>query len=87
MYASGHGIHLAANAIAAVEPSDTAHLWDELVGHLVWYGGLWLVVVALRLSRGGAGVKLSPLGYLLAVWFGMTHATNALEGGVAFRGW
>lgn len=86
VYASGHGIHLAANAIAAVDPSDAAHLWDEFVGHLIWYGGLWLVVTALRLSVGERMLKLTPLGYLVALWFGITHATNALEGGVAVPG-
>lgn len=37
MYASGHGIHLAANSIGNVSPGPTARLWDEVVGHCVWY--------------------------------------------------
>ena len=38
-YASGHGIHLAANSVGNAEPGPTAHLWDEVVGHDLWYPG------------------------------------------------
>ncbi|MEV7428994.1 hypothetical protein AB0N29_05190 [Nocardioides sp. NPDC092400] len=46
-YASGHGIHLAANSVGNTAPGPTAHLWDEAVGHLVWYAGVALVLAAL----------------------------------------
>lgn len=83
LYTEGHGIHLSANSIANVEPSDVAHLWDEVVGHYIWYGGVALVVVALgwaaRTEPPIAG--MTPL--LLALLVGATYATNALEGGTA----
>jgi uncharacterized membrane protein YagU involved in acid resistance len=41
-YASGHGIHLAANSVANASPGPTAHLWDEVVGHYIWYVGVAL---------------------------------------------
>ncbi len=47
LYTQGHGIHLAANSIANVEPSDVAHLWDETVGHWLWYTGLAGLVATL----------------------------------------
>lgn len=47
-YVQGHGIHLAANSIGNVR-GDAApvHLWDEVIGHWLWYAGVALLVVAL----------------------------------------
>src|SRR3954447_25348228 len=36
IYAWGQGMHLAANSVNNASPGRTAHLWDEVVGHLVW---------------------------------------------------
>lgn len=47
MYADGHGIHLAANSIGRTAPGPAVHLWDEVVGHYVWYAGWILVLAAL----------------------------------------
>jgi hypothetical protein len=56
------------------------HLWDEVMGHYLWYGGLYVVVAALALAvpepRGGARWPLAAL-------FGLTMATNGIEGGTA----
>jgi len=66
LYLSGHGIHLAANSVGNAAPSPTAHLWDERVGHLVWYAGVALVLAALtRTMRGRA--RPGPLGHVLAL--------------------
>ncbi len=96
-YTQGHGIHLAANSVSnlAVDEQltnrpllDVVHLWDELMGHYLWYGGVTLVFVALvaalrrhrlRASRSrvvGAGI--------VAAAIGSTYATNALEGHFAW---
>ncbi|MFC7728190.1 hypothetical protein [Actinomadura keratinilytica] len=37
-YVEGHGIHLAANSVGNHTPNAAAHLWDEVVGHYIWYG-------------------------------------------------
>lgn len=37
-YASGHGIHLAANSVGNASPGPTTHLWDEVVGHYLARG-------------------------------------------------
>lgn len=77
LYASGHGIHLAANSVGNVEPGPTAHLWDEVVGHYVWYAGVALVVLALTMTMRGRA-RPHPAAYLLALAVGLTWATNAL---------
>ena len=79
-YTSGHGIHLAANSIGNTDPGPTAHLWDEGVGHVVWYAGVALVVAALALTMRGKP-RPQPFGYGLAVGAGLTWASNAVGGG------
>jgi hypothetical protein len=79
-YATGHGVHLAANSIGNAHPSTTAHLWDEQVGHVVWYAGVALLVVALATTmtdRPPPGL----LGLALASLVGLTWASNAIGGG------
>jgi hypothetical protein len=79
-YASGHGIHLAANSVGNAHLSDTAHLWDEVVGHTIWYAGVALVLLALARTMVGRP-RAGWVGYLLAVAVGLTWASNALGGG------
>ena len=85
-YTQGHGIHLAANSIANVDSSSTAHLWDEVVGHYVWYGGLAVLVAALVLAAGDRSFASSPVGISLALLFGFTVFTNSVEGGTPLLG-
>lgn len=79
-YVSGHGIHLAANSVGNADPGPTAHLWDEVVGHYLWYAGASVVLAALALSMLGRP-RPPALGYLLAPAVGLTWATNAVGGG------
>jgi hypothetical protein len=83
VYTQGHGIHLAANSIGNARGNgQPVHLWDEVVGHYLWYGGLFLLVAAL--VRGLRGVEVAgPWRWPLAVLFGVTGATNGVEGGTA----
>ena len=80
IYTEGHGLHLAANSIYHVAPNDTAKLWDEVVGHLVWYAGFWLIIVVLAIALTKSSIQLSGFGLLLAALVGVTHATNGLGG-------
>jgi hypothetical protein len=77
-YVSGHGVHLAANSIGNVR-GDVAPvaLWDEVVGHWLWYAGVALLVVALARS---VALPARPVGYALALATGLTWTTNALAG-------
>ncbi len=79
-YASGHGIHLAGNSVGNVNPGATAHLWDEQVGHYVWFAGVALVLTALALAMVERP-RSNPFGHALAIAAGLTWATNAIGGG------
>lgn len=79
-YTSGHGIHLAANSIGNENPGRTAHLWDEVVGHYVWFVGVAFVLAALALTMVGRP-RPHPVGYVLAAGAGLTWASNAVGGG------
>ena len=96
LYTQGHGIHLAANSVGNVAPGEPAYLWDEHVGHYLWYTGFALLVATLaatlaeRRPRGGLGA------HLLALLVGFTNFTNSVEGqtpilgivvAVLFLGW
>ncbi len=85
-YVEGHGIHLAGNSINNAAPGDAAHLWDEVVGHYLWFSGAMLVwaALALEVARRDPLRGLFPAG--LAILVGVTAATNALEGGTAVLG-
>ncbi|MDX6234362.1 MAG: hypothetical protein QOH68_3467 [Nocardioidaceae bacterium] len=79
-YASGHGVHLAANSVSnSLAPGEqsTAHLWDEVVGHALWYAGVALVVVALARTMVGRP-QPHPVAHVLAVAAGLTWGSNTL---------
>jgi len=88
LYTQGQGIHLAANSInnAVAGDEEPAYLWDEHVGHYLWYVGFYLVVVALavaladRRPRGGIGA------HVLALLVGFTTFTNSVEGQTPWLG-
>ena len=82
----GHGIHLAANSIANVEPSGIAHLWDETVGHWLWYGGLAGLVATLAYALDAVPSPRNAWGLALALAYGFTVFTNSVEGGTAALG-
>lgn len=84
LYASGHGIHLAANSVGNVAPGETAHLWDEEVGHLLWYAGVAVVGGAVAVTMRGRVLPRGRglvTGLVAAAGVGATWATNALGGG------
>jgi hypothetical protein len=86
LYVSGHGIHLAANSIWNVEPSSTAELWDEYVGHWLWYTGVALVAASLARGMARRPRSTHPLAWPLALATGATWATNAVGGQFTLAG-
>lgn len=79
LYVQGHGVHLAANSISNARGDEApTHLWDETVGHLLWYGGLALLVAVLARAFSPVGLRVGPLSGGLAVLTGATWATNTL---------
>lgn len=83
VYVQGHGVHLSANSIGnARGDARPVHLWDEVVGHYVWYAGLYLLLWALvRVVRP---VPAGRWSWPLAVLLGLTLATNAVEGATPY---
>ena len=67
LYVEGHGIHLAANSVSNVIENETAHWWDEVVGHHLWYAGAFLVAAALVRAVGGSAWPGTLPGRLVAV--------------------
>jgi hypothetical protein len=86
LYTQGHGIHLAANSIGNVAPGEPAHLWDEVIGHYLWYGGLAGLVAALGLALGDLARPSWRIALPLTLLFGFTVFTNSIEGGTALLG-
>ncbi len=99
-YAQGTGLHLSANSIGnAVGDRAPVHLWDEVLGHAVWYAGFALVVLALAEALARTDLPTGPVALVLAALTGATWATNALGAdgllvpmllvalGLAGRGW
>jgi hypothetical protein len=86
LYTQGHGIHLAANSIANVEPSDVVHLWDETVGHWIWYVGLAGIVGTLALAVADVPSPRNAWSVALAGAYGATMFTNSIEGGTVALG-
>jgi len=81
LYTQGHGIHLSANSIANVQPSDAVHLWDETVGHWLWYLGFALLVATLAHALAAVPSPRSAWSLPVALVFGFTVFTNSVEGG------
>lgn len=77
-YVSGHAVHLAANSIGNVRGDEPpVHLWDEVVGHWLWYAGAALLVVAVARA---VPLAATPCACALALATGLTWTTNALAG-------
>jgi hypothetical protein len=83
----GHGIHLAANSIDNVQPEgavgdvhDLTYLWDEHVGHYLWYSGVAVVALALLLALRVRPPFRGPWPYLLGLLVALTHFDNDVEG-------
>ncbi|MCU1692742.1 MAG: hypothetical protein JWM64_1833 [Frankiales bacterium] len=79
LYVEGHGVHLAANSIDnARGDAAPVHLWDEVVGHGLWYSGLALLVVALARAAAPVPLRTTPTACALALLVGATWTTNAV---------
>lgn len=80
LYVQGQGIHLAANSVSNAAPGEPAHLWDEVVGHYLWYSGFTIVMVALAVTLHDRRPRGGLAAYAVAVLVGFTHFTNSVEG-------
>jgi hypothetical protein len=82
LYTQGHGIHLAANSVgnAVSGEQQPAYLWDEHVGHYLWYSGFALLVATLAVTLSERRHRGGLAAHLLALLVGFTNFTNSVEG-------
>lgn len=87
LFVQGHGVHLSANSISYAQ-GDAAptYLWDEVIGHVLWFIGLTVLVVAVAHSVRAAPLNAGGLSCGLAVLVGATWAANVVEAGQAGLG-
>ena len=85
-FTQGHGIHLSANSIRhAVGSAAPVDLWDERIGHWIWFTGLTLLAAAVAHAVAGA-VPAGRAGPPLAALVGLTWAANVVEAGTVALG-
>ncbi len=91
-FASGHGIHLAANSIARLVEDQkgstlyrAVYLFDEVISHYIWDSGLLLIslgliVASLKvLNKHGTQAKWAALAVGAAL-YGFTYTVSGIEG-------
>jgi len=95
-YAEGHGLHLSANSLARllqdVRESDifkATYLYDEVISHIIWISGLFLVSLSLillasKLSLPSLSWKKIVLLSTGAAFYGFTFTVEAIEGQAVF---
>jgi hypothetical protein len=95
LYVDGHGIHLAANAIANEGPigaaERVAHFWDERFGHIEWHLGWIGLLSSFCLAEAAAAAPrtdtvrsrrgLDPAAFVTVALLGFTLFTSTIEGG------
>ncbi len=92
LYVEGHGLHLSANSLArlidkAQNPGlyHAAYLWDEIISHYVWDGGVFLIAIALIVASSRRPYKSLSVPSLVfislgTILYGFTFAVNSIEG-------
>ena len=82
LFVQGHGVHLSANSISyARGDAAPAWLWDEVVGHVLWFIGLTMLTVALASAVRPLPLPSGPAAVALALAVGGTWAANVVEAG------
>jgi len=82
LFVQGHGLHLSSNSISfASGPQAPAYLWDEQVGHHLWFAGLTVLLVAVVQAVRPVPLRAGPVAVGLALLVGITWAANVVEAG------
>jgi hypothetical protein len=89
-YIEGHGIHLPSNSVARLMDPGTviyraAYLYDEVISHYIWDGGVILISAGLIILASKISFpSLSKANYLFiglgAALYGFTFTCNGIEG-------
>jgi len=92
LFVDGHGLHLASNSIARLlhhmkesELYKATYLFDEIISHFMWDGGVFLISVALiiaayKISFKSLTWKNFAFLSLGATFYGFTFTANGIEG-------
>jgi len=92
LYVDGHGLHLSSNSIARLlhdmkesELYKATYLFDEIISHFIWDGGIFLISVALIIAAYKISFKSLSLRNMAslalgATFYGFTFTTNGIEG-------
>ena len=84
-FALGKGMHLAANSVGnvadpAVARAGIVHLWDEVVSHLVWFTGLFLVILAIAWALRALEFRTGTVDVVVAGLLAVTLVNTYIEG-------
>jgi hypothetical protein len=90
-FALGKGLHLSANSISNVTVTTVAdativHLWDEVVSHLIWYSGLFLLLLSLAWALQHVSMRVGVLDMVVAALVAVTLVNNYIEGAQPWLG-
>ena len=90
-FALGKGQHLSSNSIsnvadAAVADSTVVHLWDEVVSHVIWFSGLFILLLSLAWALQHVTMHVGVADLLVAALVAVTLVNNYIEGGQPWLG-
>ncbi len=92
LFVDGHGLHLSSNSIARLlhhmkesELYKAAYLFDEIISHFMWDGGVFLISVALIIAAYKISFKSltwNNFAFLSlgATFYGFVFTANGIEG-------
>ena len=85
-FALGKGLHISANSVsnvadAVVAHASVVHLWDEVVSHVIWYSGLFIVVVVIGWTLRAVSFRVGVADLAVAGLVAITLVNNYIEGG------
>ena len=83
-FALGKGMHLAANSVGnvadpAVAHASIVHLWDEVVSHLIWFTGLFLVILAIAWALRAVEFRTGAADLVVAALVAVTLVNNYIR--------
>jgi len=90
-FALGKGMHLSANSVsnvadAAVADATIVHLWDEVVSHVIWFSGLFILLLSLAWALQQVTMRVGVADLVVSGLVAVTLVNNYIEGGQPWLG-
>lgn len=90
-FALGKGLHISANSASnvadpTIADSTIVHLWDEVVSHIIWYSGLFLLLMSLAWALREVGFRVGALDFFVAALVAVTLVNTYIEGAQPWLG-